>query len=459
MDAFKLNERVLAATAEAEARIRKAFEESDTRGRLVSYEGGEGVWETAEGIGILRWERDDLPLLRDATNWLCKQQHGEGGYAPMPDVPSTRPYVEPTARVTMSLAGTFRALGGNERRRVTPRLQRLARWLIDQQDPQAGGWGSRLGFDLRIAPTTGAIQALRAFGQAQPRSALAEPAIEAAERGVAWILRSPNRDGGYGVRPGVESNVGSSGQAAWALSAMGAPVPPELQDYIQARVEHHARDVSGALRDVIDHVGDPAERGIDAPFALNCLGQPWALIGLLSAHGNVHADATLSLVESMLRGAKDGVWRYRKRYVWPTYFHVVALRQWSWVYAAHSQAATVDITALLEEARPAQADQPISLVRELRLPDAHSPLADLVAKVLAMTDLQQHVLVGMATWRTRQEVGRPFNLSDRTIEGYNAVVKDVLGTDDRLELHRIAVAAGLVECPSPPALPQSGQST
>jgi hypothetical protein len=99
-----------------------------------------------------------------------------------------------------------------------------------------GGWGAAAGFESDALDTALVLEAFAAAGQS---SGMTEP--------VAFLLACQNADGGFGVRPGEESNLLVSLHAVLALGKFQSigGVPASIQDGADFVVAH--QDATGAV--------------------------------------------------------------------------------------------------------------------------------------------------------------------------------------------------------------------
>jgi hypothetical protein len=332
----ELKDRILSAITNAEKQILPLFRRDGQYAYVLSSGSEPGVWETAEAIGIIGWRKEETDILAAASSWLPTKQHTDGGFAPFPDISCHKSCVEPTSRVVLSVGPVQRFLGlGKD---ITEALVDACQWLILNQD-DSGGWGSHRGLPPRMFPTSFAMQALLEIKEIVG-SRLSESSEAAIEDAITWLHHIVNPDGGYGVSVNKPSNICSSAHAAMAFVKTGYIPPEGLSDYIIKTVTNESPS------DVEDDIGHPASN-IGGRYSFLLLHKPLSLLGLLSSRYHLFDPCIISLIERILKDRKHRVWKIPDgRFIWPTYFHVAALRLWCHVHSAYGTATTIDLTKL-----------------------------------------------------------------------------------------------------------------
>ncbi len=430
MDAEELARSVDRALVKAHEAIRKELTK-EPYGVVEPYAGQPGVWETAEAVGILRWEEADKELLTAAVEVLISAQNEDGGFAPWPDVASHNSYCESTSRVLLSLAPV--CAFAPEYEELHTAVKRAAQWVMENECEE-GGWGAYRGLTPRLFPTCFAIQALAAARRAEvgvPR----KPSGKAIRRAADWINESQNEDGGHGTRAGETSNHASSCHAAWGLSAASAEVSGDLRKYI---LEGLGRDLPLV---VIDRIDDP-ERNVSGQFDLSILSSPMGLIGGVSARVGIYEPGITRLVRDLLAAMEDDIWLAPSgRFVWPTYMHVAALRLWLAVHRSFAWAPTTDFSHL--RSGPIEPSEPAR--RSLRDHFAQMPKG-WRTKFEKLTPRERQVLGAYTRGHSYKRIAEDLKIRPRTAESYKRAAFKTLGiaSDDKELARAIAALGGLI---------------
>jgi squalene-hopene/tetraprenyl-beta-curcumene cyclase len=162
-----------------------------------------------------------------AIGWVEGMQSSEGGWGAfdadnMRDLVRELPFLdfgevidEPSADVTAHTVEMLGALGLG----ATPAARAGVQWLIECQE-RGGSWFGRWGVN-HIYGTGAVLPALVAAG--------VDPSRECIRRGVAWLERVQNEDGGWGEDPRsyddpqwIGRGPSTASQTAWALLALHA---------------------------------------------------------------------------------------------------------------------------------------------------------------------------------------------------------------------------------------------
>lgn len=431
MDVEKLARSVNDALGQAHTAIRKELR-TQPYGLVTSAYGKPGLWETAEAIGILRWEESDRELLTAGVAALLGVQAKDGGYAPWPDLSSGASYCESTTRVLLSIAPVFALDLEYDELKIA--VRNAASWIFRNEDRE-GGWGSLQGLTPRLFPTCFAIQALAAARRAGA-GVKNQRCGQAIARGARWIEEIRNDDGGYGTRAGEESNHGSSCHAAWGLTVANVEVPSELREYVLDGLD---TELPATIEDPVD---DPAREAAGGRFDVSILSAPTALVGAVSVRADIYERRITTLVERLLETQHEGIWRSPSdRFVWSTYMHVAALRLWLAVHRSYAGSSTSDFRELRPGSlRPSDPERTPILdnIGDLRR-NAEAGLEDL-------SDREKQAFVAYVKGEPYKVTAEKLGLSHRTVESYRRAALQKLGIPkgDRYLAGAVAARGGLV---------------
>jgi squalene-hopene/tetraprenyl-beta-curcumene cyclase len=189
--------------------------------------------DTASVVGAVAGLEGTGPLVESALRWIGTMQRHDGGFALFDRHAATAPWLarlplgllchtlndESSPEVTGRVLEIACRLGS-----LRPHRVQTAREYLERSQQGDGSWQGPFSLGL-IPATTAALVGLAASGGSHTR---------AAERGVAFLLRSQHRDGGWGERPGTAARNGTNdlgrslptqtGFALEGLLAGGAPL-------------------------------------------------------------------------------------------------------------------------------------------------------------------------------------------------------------------------------------------
>lgn len=304
----------------------------------VAYWGSEvdrapGIWETADVARTLSWPSltEKVPADKIAR-WILRAPNLDGGFAPWPDISSRGSYTETTARCLLSLLRLQQAAPA-----LADELHGAAigaaKWILDCQRRDNGGWGSSSGWTPRTSPT---IWALLALGEMER---LGTPEDDSARRdalqaGIEWLRSTQNADGGYGLSEGKPSNLASTAQVSWALGFRNEPINDHHRDRLIAFLSSPPR------ADVPDTIEDDPARKFFGRFELLLLSKPLGVLGLMACRVDLRDSLLNRLLDEIEATAgTDALWRIPDgRGVWPTHFYLWAIRTWIAVYESYARA-------------------------------------------------------------------------------------------------------------------------
>jgi squalene-hopene/tetraprenyl-beta-curcumene cyclase len=251
------------------------------------------VDDTAEVVLALRRVADVVPGAAAAAqrgiDWTVGMQSSDGGWAAF-DADNTRRLVEklpfcdfgavidpPSADVTAHVVEMLAHCG----RADDPITARGIQWLLDRQEPD-GSWFGRWGSNY-VYGTGAVVPALVAAGV----PAEAEPI----RRAVDWLVEHQNEDGGWGedLRSYVEDEWRGRGpstasQTAWALLALlAAGTAPDAAERGVAWLVRNQRPDGGWDEDIFTGTGFPGD------FYINY--EMYRLVFPISALGRYVAEA------------------------------------------------------------------------------------------------------------------------------------------------------------------------
>jgi hypothetical protein len=296
-------------------------------------DGGPGVWETADVIRTLTWKTLTTKTQPSAlARWMLHARNDDGGFPPWPDVSSRSSYVESTARCLLSLLRLEEAAPD-----LRPDLRQAtiaaAKWLLECQDADDGGWRSAKGWTRRTSTTVWALLALGEMERLDVRDDETARRV-ALERGASWLRDTENVDGGFGLVPGMSSNLCSTSQVAWALGFRNEPITDLHQRKLISFLESGARD------NVVDVIDDDPARRLFGRFELILLAYPLSVLGLMACRVDLRDPLTHGLLSEISGQVDDDhLWRIPDgRGVWPTHFYLWAIRTWMEVYRSYARA-------------------------------------------------------------------------------------------------------------------------
>jgi squalene-hopene/tetraprenyl-beta-curcumene cyclase len=323
------------------------------------------VWDTALALRALAacGNEADEPALGRAVGWLLdKEVTRQGDWATYVSVPAGGwffeyhnefyPDVDDTAMVMIALAEL--AQGNRERgtgdrgrpRGVGAACERARRWILAMQN-RDGGWGAfdrdndaeflcRVPFadhNAMIDPSTPdlagrALEALALWGQ--------KPEDPAVARGIQFLRRTQDRDGGWQGRWGVNYIYGTW-QALVGLAAAGVPADdPALKRGANWLLSH--QHACGGWGESADSYEQPELRGKGPVTASQTA---WALLGLMAAGLASHRSVERGIYYLLDTQRQDGGWDeleftgtgfprvfYLRYHYYPIYFPLLALSQY-----------------------------------------------------------------------------------------------------------------------------------
>ena len=254
------------------------------------------------------------------------------------------PDVDDTAMVVIALA-TWRSAAPVSARRtaVTAAISRAAQWLTAMQNAD-GGWGAfdrdnnseflcKVPFadhNAMIDPSSPDLagRVLEAFGKIGLR-----PGHAAVDRGLAYVRRSQEADGGWYGRWGVNYIYGTW-QVLEGLRAIGIPLDDPAVLRGATWLETH-QQADGGWGETPESYADRGLAGAGVPTASQTA---WAVAGLLAAGRGDSAAVRRGVDWLVARQEIDGTWEQREftgtgfpkvfylKYHWyPIYFPLIAL--------------------------------------------------------------------------------------------------------------------------------------
>jgi len=157
---------------------------------LLAYD----LWNELVGDATLRARL--VASIKDAVAYLNKTQRADGSWVPLwfgnENAPEEDNPVHGTAMVVVVLAKV-----AHDHSAVGMALHRGTSYLLDCQG-EAGGWGGAKGVAPTIEETANVITALAAAAKAGRGG---DPAVEAMERGVAWLVEATKEGTEFAASP------------------------------------------------------------------------------------------------------------------------------------------------------------------------------------------------------------------------------------------------------------------
>jgi energy-coupling factor transport system substrate-specific component len=175
--------------------------------------------DTGDALQYLQAREDALPELTDAE--LVAVAEGSLGHRPTALLGRIRKAQRPSGRIGPNVNSTIWAILAL--RQSGERAPRPAVGFLLRQQARGGGWAWYLHGQPDSNDTAAAVEALRSAG------VTGAPI----RRGLAYLLRLRNRDGGFELTPGRGSDAQSTAWAIQAFVAAGKPVPKHAFAYLR----------------------------------------------------------------------------------------------------------------------------------------------------------------------------------------------------------------------------------